>query len=122
MDNITKNFFEILNSKLEKKITESDYVIVKEQIEKLLKVQGLSFEDIEIFESGQTFSALGIGDAVLKIGKDMKCVKNPYQLLPFHQEDLSDSGQKLYLSQRANTKDISREKAQRLYNLVREIY
>ena len=110
---------EKLNNNLENKIGNNDFKTISSQIQKLLDLQQLSEENIEVFESGQSYAALGIGDVVLKVGQDIKCVKNPYQLLPFHQEELSDSNQKLFLSHKANTKNITREDSQKLYNLIR---
>ena len=113
--------YSILNDRLYKSINKEEFEIVADQVKKLLEIQKLKLEDIEFFENGQSYTAIGVGNVVLKIGPEIKCVKNPYQLLPFHQESLEDSKQKMYLCHKAATNNLNREDAQKIYNQIRDI-
>lgn len=115
------NLFNILNTKLYKKISIEEFNKIKNLVTKLLDIQKMTLDDIEYYVSGQSYTAIGIGDAVLKIGPEIRFVKNPYQLLPFHQEDLEDSNQKMYLCHRANSENLNRQDAQKLYNIIRDM-
>lgn len=115
------NLFNILNTKLYKKISLEEFNKIKKIVTKLLDIQKITLDDIEYYENGQSYTTIGIGDAVLKIGPEIKCAKNPYQLLPFYQENLEDSKQKMYLCHRAKSGNLNRKDVQKLYNIIRDM-
>ena len=115
------NLFNILNTKLYKKISTEEFNIIKNLVTKLLDIQKITLDDIKYYENGQSYMTIGIGDAVLKIGPEIKFVKNPYQLLPFHQEDLEESKQKMYLCHRAKSENSNQKDVQKLYNIIRDM-
>ena len=111
-----------------RKIDEQDYEVILEQMEKLAEAQGLTLEEIDYLGFGQRYSCIGVGDAVIKIGNTTEEVyENPYRLSPVYKQDLKkyprtegkmDLG--LYVSQRANTRNVSESMTQEMYNLVRD--
>lgn len=115
------NLLNILNTKLYKKISIEEFNKIKNLVTKLLDIQKITLDDIEYYETGQSYTTIGIGDVVIKIGPEIKCVKNPYQLLPFHQEDLEESKQKMYLCHRAKSENLNQNDVQKLYNIIRDM-
>ena len=125
-------FKEFIKNDFGMKLSDSACECIKKQIDSLLKFQNLRYEDIQYLGKGQTFSTLGIGQAVLKVGETYsefsEVLPIPYRLNPIYKEkivekDYSDRNSEdiyLYISHRANTDNITEEDTQKFYNMIRK--
>lgn len=117
-----KRFFleEFFVSSRARKIDEQDYSLILEEITKLVDAQNLKLEDIDYLGFGQRYTALGIGNAVIKIGNTTeKVYDNPFRLTPVYKRDLKEN-LGLYVSQRAKCGNISKKSVQEMYNAIRD--
>lgn len=111
-----------INEKLENKIDINDFQKFMNLANTIAQLQKVDLSEIEYQGSGQSYVVLSIGNYVMKIGPQLNFVQNPFQILPFHQESLENSKQKIYLCQRCNSDYISEEDVQKMYNCIRENY
>lgn len=109
-----------INEKLENKIDINDFQKIMNLANTIAQLQKVDLSEIEYQGSGQSYVVLSIGNYVMKIGPQLNFVQNPFQILPFHQESLENSKQKIYLCQRCNSDHISEEDVQKMYNYIRE--
>ena len=101
-------------------LTEEMYLAFKQELDNLLNAQNLSYEDVTFLGAGQTFSGIGVGDLVLKVGSKRAPVYDlPYRLSPIYSVELSDRFG-IFVSQKADTKNISEKDTQDMYNLIRD--
>jgi len=95
---------------------------IESEIQKLLDFQNITLEDIQLLGKGQSFLAIGVGKAVLKLrhnlGLEYLIFENPYRLNPVYQRNLSNQID-LYVSERADLTNITEENVQSMYNLIR---
>lgn len=101
-------------------VTEEMYPKLKEELDRVISSQNLSMEDVTFLGAGQTFSGIGVGDLVIKLGSKMAPVYDlPYRLTPIHEDVLSDRVS-LFVSQRADTKSVTEKDVQEMYNYIRD--
>ncbi len=113
-------FLRFLNNELENKIQINDLRIIINLIKKTSEIQRLNLNEIEYLGKGQSYATFALGDFVFKIGPEMEMLNNPYQMLPFREDSLKDSEQKVYTTQRCKTSDIDENDVQQMYNRIRD--
>lgn len=115
-----EKLFNFLNSKLNIKIGFKDLRSIVDLIESVSASQKININEIEYKGTGQTYTVLTIGDCAIKIGAEIKMIKSPYQMLPYNEINLENSNQKIYLTQKCETENISQEDVQKMYNMIRD--
>ena len=120
-ENIKRYFMhDFYISSAEYHITEDMYPRFKEELDKVIDAQNLSLDDVLFLGAGQTFSGIGIGDYVLKVGsKKVPVYLLPYRLSPIHEAEISDRVG-VFVSQKADTRGITEKDVQDMYNLIRD--
>ena len=66
-------------------------------ISDLISKQNTKFEDVLFLGFGQSFAAFKIGDAVLKVGKNMDVEYSDFRLNPLYEHDF-ENGISIYVS------------------------
>ena len=117
---MTDQIVKIISEKFKDKFNKNEILTISKQIKRLLDLQHLDIINIKYIGEGQSYITFGIGDYVLKIGQETKMVKNPFQLLPIHQEEIVESNKRIYFSNRGNSSNIEISDVQRVYNLIRD--
>ena len=120
-ENIKRYFMhDFYISSAEYHITEDMYPKFKKELDEVINAQNLSLDDAVFLGAGQTFSGIGIGDYVLKVGsKGVPVYLLPYRLSPIHEEVISDRVS-VFVSQKADTRGITEKDVQDMYNLIRD--
>ena len=114
-----QQIIEVIKDKLSYKYDEDTILDIAKQINKIMEMQKLEINDLEFIGEGQSYITFGVGNVVLKIGSEMRMLNNPYQLLPIHQEIIGDSNQRIYISNRGDTNNITIDDVQNIYNIIR---
>ena len=113
-------FLEYLNRVLEKKIGTNDLKTLLELINKTSRIQKIDLKELEYLGKGQSYVTIALGDFAFKIGPEMSILKNPYQMLPFRKDNLEESKQRIYTTQRCETFNINENEVQQMYNKIRD--
>ena len=115
-----QQIIEVIRDKLSYKYDEDAILDIAKQINKIIEMQKLELNDVNFLGEGQSYITFGVGKFVLKIGSEIKMLNNPYQLLPIHQEIIGDSNQRIYISNRGDTNNITIDDVQNMYNIIRD--
>jgi hypothetical protein len=102
------------------KLSDKDIGDVICELYKLIVHQNLSYKDLVLCGTGQTYKVIQVGDAVVKIGHKMIKDDKPYRLSPVYEKELNESKKYLYVSQRANGRKVSYEEMLDFYSKVKE--
>ena len=90
------------------------------ELDRLLTYQNLSYKDLVLCGSGQTYKVIEVGDAVLKIGSKIEIDNKPYRLSPVYEKRLNDSNKYIYVSQRANGRKVEYNEMLDFYSKVKD--
>ncbi len=90
------------------------------ELDRLIRYQNLSYKDLVLCGSGQTYKVIQVGDAVVKIGHEMGKDDRPYRLSPVFERRLGESNKYLYVSQRANGRKVSLNEVLEFYSKVKD--